>query len=296
MDNTMLNITLEKHRKWVNNEEGGERANLCGDDLRDADLHGANLCRANLSRVNLSRADLCRADLCGANLYRANLYGANLCEADLCEANFSGVDLCWANLYGANLSKADLYGANLRGADLSRADLRGANIREANLSRADLSRADLRGANIREANLIRTNIREANLSGANIREANLCGAALYGAVNIPYIPMTCPETGSFIAWKNVGEYIIKLLIPDDAMRSSATGRKCRANKVKVLEIQNVDGEKADISSVASNYDSSFIYVLGQEITVPDFEENRFIECAPGIHFFINRQEVVEYMR
>ena len=80
------------------------------------------------------------------------------------------------------------------------------------------------------------------------------------------------------------------------MRSSATGRKCRTNKAKVLEIQNVNGEKTDISSVESDYDSSFIYVVGQEITVPDFEENRFIECASGIHFFINRQEVIEYMR
>ena len=96
--------------------------------------------------------------------------------------------------------------------------------------------------------------------------------------------------------KKAGKYIIKLLIPDDAMRSSATGRKCRANKAKVLEIQNVDGEKADINSVASDYDSSFIYVVGQEITVPNFEENRFMECAPGIHFVINRQEAVEYAR
>lgn len=201
-----------------------------------------------------------------ANLCRANLRGIDLRGIDLRRAN-----LCGANFCGANLREADLRGANLCGADLCGADLCWANLREANLREADLRGADIRGA---------------DLLGADLRETD----------NIPYIPTTCPETGSFIAWKKAGEYIIKLLIPDDAMRSSATGRKCRTNKAKVLEIQNVNGEKTDISSVESDYDSSFIYVVGQEITVPDFEENRFIECASGIHFFINRQEVIEYMR
>ena len=220
--------------------------------------------RANLSGADLRDANLSEADLCAADLSGADLSGANLCRTEL----------WWANLCGANLCGANLYEANLRG--------------------ADLSRVDLRGADLREANLIRTNIREANLSGANIREAKLSGANLSGAKNIPYIPMACPDTGSFVAWKKAREYIIKLFIPEDAMRLSATGRRCRANKAKVLEIQNVDGEKADISSVESDYDSSFIYVVGQEITVPDFEENRFIECASGIHFFINRQDAVNY--
>ena len=200
-------------------------------------------------------------------------------------------NLCRANLRGTDLRESDLRGANLRGADLRGANLREADLRGANLCRANLCGADLCWADLREANL-----REANLRGADIRGADLLDVDLSETANIPYIPTTCPETGSFIAWKKAGEYIIKLLIPEDAMRSSATGRKCRTNKAKVLEIQNVDGEKTDISSVESDFDSSFIYVVGQEITVPDFEENRFIECASGIHFFINRQEVVEYMR
>ena len=43
-----LNMILDKHKKWLNNEEGGEKAdlggaNLCGADLRGANLHGADL-------------------------------------------------------------------------------------------------------------------------------------------------------------------------------------------------------------------------------------------------------------
>lgn len=34
---------LDKHKKWLLGEGGGERANLRNADLRDADLYGANL-------------------------------------------------------------------------------------------------------------------------------------------------------------------------------------------------------------------------------------------------------------
>ena len=40
--------------------------------------------------------------------------------------------------------------------------------------------------------------------------ANLSGANLSGAKNIPYIPITCPDAGAFIAWKKVNGYIVKL--------------------------------------------------------------------------------------
>jgi hypothetical protein len=59
---------LEKHRLWVNDEEGGERANLSGANLSGADLRGANLRGADLSVANLSVANLRGADLRGANL------------------------------------------------------------------------------------------------------------------------------------------------------------------------------------------------------------------------------------
>ena len=111
--------------------------------------------------------------------------------------------------------------------------------------------------------------------------------------------MTCPDTGAFVGWKkaNCGE-IIKLLIPEDAKRSSATGRKCRCNKAVVLSIEE-DGvihDKPEPDFFAySNHDTNFTYRVGETVSVDDFCENRFAECAPGIHFFINRQEAVEYV-
>jgi len=221
-------------------------------------------------------ADLRGANLRGANLYGADLYGADLREANLREANLRG-----ANLYGANLYGADLRGADLRGADLRGADLYGANLYGANLREADLYEANLRGANLRGANLY----------GADLRGADLRGADLRGAKGTY---MACPTDGSFIGWKKASGYIVKLQITEDARRSSAGGEKCRCDKAYVVEIQNIDGTKADIETVHSNHDANFVYTVGATVEVSDFDGDRWNECAPGIHFFIDRRAAVEY--
>ena len=194
----------------------------------------------------------------------------------------------------ANLRGADLCGADLCDADLCDADLRGADLRGADLCDADLCDADLRGANLRGADLCGANLRGADLRGADLRGADLCGADLCGAKNIPFIPYACPDFGSFIGYKKAQGLIVELEILSDAKRVSATGRKCRCDKAKVLSIQNIDGTPSVKTSVASNRDSKFIYKVGEIVAVDDFDENRWNECSTGIHFFINRQEAVNY--
>ena len=155
------------------------------------------------------------------------------------------------------------------GADLYEADLYEADLYRANLYRADLSRA-----NLREANLYRANLRGANLSRA-------CAN------------MQCPEEGAFVGFKKCqsGE-IVKLQIPEDAKRSSATTRKCRASKAVVLEILDIEGNQCE--EAVSNHDHNFIYRKGETVEVPDFDEDRWNECSTGIHFFITRKEAEEY--
>ena len=189
-----------------------------------------------------------------------------------------------ANLFGAKLFGANLYGAKLCGANLC-----GADLYEANLRGADLCGTKLCGANLCGADLY-----EANLRGADLYGANLCGADLRGADNIPFVPMTCPDTGAFVAWKKANGYIVKLEISEDARRSSATGRKCRCDKAKVIEIQKLDGSPSELTEVASGYDRNFVYRVGEIAEEPKYDEDRWNECAQGIHFFINRQEAVDY--
>ena len=164
-------------------------------------------------------------------------------------------------------------------------------------------RANLRGANLYEANLRGANLCGANLYEADLRGANLYGANLRGAKNVPFIPMVCPDTGSFTGWKkamchtnelsNVKTVIIELEIPTEARRSSTTTRKCRCDRAVVKSITSIDGTKS-FDTACSMRDYTFIYEVGKEVSVDDFDEDRFNECAPGIHFFINRQEAVDY--
>jgi uncharacterized protein YjbI with pentapeptide repeats len=70
-----LSKILKEHKRWIDDKEEGEQA-----DLYKADLSGAKLIYANLSD-----ADLRDANLSGANLYKADLYKADLYKADLSE-------------------------------------------------------------------------------------------------------------------------------------------------------------------------------------------------------------------
>ena len=174
------------------------------------------------------------------------------------KADLTGADLYKANLYGADLSKADLTGADLTGADLT-----GADLYKANLYKADLSKADLTGADLSEAKID--------------------------------WPLVCPEKGSFIGYKKCrGGLIVELEIPEDALRSSATTRKCRCSKAKVLSITNLDGSAADVSIASSTCDVAFVYKVGETVEVLNFNTDRWDECSAGIHFFITRQEAVDY--
>lgn len=209
-----------------------------------------------------------------------------------------GWEAMCADLNDADLSGANLKGANLRCADLNDAILSYADLSCADLSRAELCNADLHYANLSRANLSGANLKGANLSRADMEEAILSCADLSHAENLPYIPMVCPEEGAFIGWKQArverSYVIVKLEIPASAKRSSATSRKCRCDKAKVLEIYNFDGTVAKERKCYASYDNYFIYEVGKTVKVDDFDEDRWKECARGIHFFMNRQEAIDY--
>ena len=230
-----------------------------------------------------------------ANLSDANLSTTNLSATNLSATNLSATNLCHANLRGADLSYAILRHANLRGANLRGANLRGANLRGVNLS----------GANLSYAILIHANLNGADLSGANLRGADLWSADLSGANHVKLsIAKTSilPDEGDIIGWKKAwtGDIpatpvIVKLLIPADAQRSNATGRKCRASTARVLDLQDKQGNSLPPDTTAySGHDTDFTYKKGETVHVENFDTNRWHECAPGIHFFITRIEAVEY--
>jgi uncharacterized protein YjbI with pentapeptide repeats len=84
---------LKKHKLWLADAPGGERADLSGATLIGVDLYG----------VDLRYAKMCRANLLGADLRHANMYGANMNDVDLCGAKLFGSILgnwvCLENLH-----------------------------------------------------------------------------------------------------------------------------------------------------------------------------------------------------
>lgn len=190
--------------------------------------------------------------------------------------------------------------ASLQGADLRGADLLGADLRFADLRGADLRSADLRGANLRGSNLENADLENADLRGAKLEHACTHGMKTDAATRIDW-PMVCPETGAFVAWKQARIYsfvshsyrlpcIVKLEIPADAERSSATTNKCRASKAMVLEILNMDGTRADVTKAKSDWGK--VYKVGKMVYPDAWDYNRWNECSHGIHFFMTRYEAV----
>jgi hypothetical protein len=149
---------------------------------------------------------------------------------------------------------------------------------------------------VEEAVKDRTYLRVANLCGANLCGADLCEADLSNVkvdhATAMFFPQ-CPD-GTFIGYKKAEGKIVKLLIPDDAKRSSATTLKCRCSKAKVLEIQELDGSPSEVKEVRSDFDESFVYRVGDTASVKDFDDCRWNECSRGIHFFISRDAAVSY--
>ena len=229
------------------------------------------------------------ADLWNADLWNANLGGADLRDADLRNANLRKANLGGTDLWDANLGGADLRGANLGGADLWNADLWNADLRNANLRGANLRNANLGGANLGDANLGGADLRDADLRDANLRNKKADLQALHDHVSI--LP-----AGMLVGWKKAyAEHpvIVRLSIPSDARRSNATGRKCRCDKATVVGMHLMDGTPFEGEAVSS-HDPDFKYRVGDVISVPDFDEDVWNECAPGIHFFITETEAREY--
>ena len=174
---------------------------------------------------------------------------------------------------------ANLRGAYLRDAYLRDAYLRGANLRDAYLRGANLCGADLRGANLRDA----------YISGADLRDADLRGAK-----EVPYIPLACPSDGAFVGWKKVHGKLVKLQIPEDARRCSATTQKCRCDKALVLAITDTDGSNPIEEIENTAQDHHVTYKVGELVLPDSFDEDRWNECSHGIHFFINKQDAIDY--
>lgn len=263
-----LEEILENHLHWLKRDVDDwkkMRANLDDADISNTDLRFVNLQCAILNDVNFYKSDLR-----GVDLRRASLQHTNLSYADFREATLND-----AYIANSNLTYADFGDANFVGAYLS----------HSNLTKADFQMVNFAWANFRSCVFYDTDLRDCNFMYANLR----------GSEYVSYIPFQCPSDGAFIGWKKVNNVLIKLEIPADAKRSSATTNKCRCDKAKVLGFYDSLGvNELDITELVNDEYKECRYVKGEMVYPDYFDEDRWNECSHGIHFFINKQDAINY--
>ena len=106
-----LDVILDRHEGFVNNERDGERMQLGMYDLSYMDMAGRDLSRAELTGAVLSNCNLEGTKLNDAILFVTDLCYTNMAESELNRAEMTGAkvaaDLSFTVLKGANLSKSE---------------------------------------------------------------------------------------------------------------------------------------------------------------------------------------------
>ena len=157
-----------------------------------------------------------------------------------------------------------------------------------NLYNANLRYVDLRYADLYNANLDNADLRYAHLTNANLYNADLENANLSDEEKIRkgYI-----NKNKKIVYKKCNNKIVELELLKNSIVFSINNHKCRTNKVKVISI---DGDKTAGLKISSGYDNNFIYEVGKIVEVEDFNLMYNVECASGIHFFMNKEDAEKY--
>lgn len=277
-------VTKEEFCKMLLDARGKKYAPVYRDirniSVEDMDLANMDFSRTAFINVDFSRAKCARV--------KASLTTFKDCIFD--GAHFDG------ELNGSWIIDCSLNDAYIAYTNMSEAAIERCTITNTYVSYCDLRRCRIENNTISDIKLNQDDFKDAEIAGSNTVTGITRDIA-----GLP--PLVCPESGSFVAYKRAqtvsgNPVIIKLLIPEDAKRSSATTRKCRASKAKVLEFYKPSGElisAAKLKRAYSSFNSEFKYERGETVEpLTQFCENRWEECAPGIHFFITFKEAVEY--
>lgn len=212
------------------------------------------------------------------------------------------LDFSMRRIVDLDLGGRDLSDVDFSGTSFVRVNLQGANMDHTDVSKALFAECPMQRVRLTNADASCAVFREIDFSGADFSGSNFFCAALEGAVlddvrdddNTRFFRLACPQTGAFLGWKvGANRRLIRLLIPADARRTSATGYACRCDKAKVLSITSIDGTVSyDWASATVN--DRFIYKTGEWAYPHAFNPYRWVEDAPGIHFFLERQKAIDY--
>lgn len=224
---------------------------------------------------------------------------------------FKNLNIAERYLRGWRFQDCVFINCSLRASDLSGTFFDSCYFMKSVFDKAYMQGACFRVCTINRCTFAETTIKWSVFNDCIFPYTDLTLANECGGVDL-HVPLACPSDGSFVGWKRAAlkrqlddrptsndEILVKLLIPEDAKRSSATSHKCRCDKAKVLGFYTITGDEIkDLGPddhVVSIFDESFEYHVGETVTpVCDFDDNRWEECASGIHFFVDRESAIRY--
>jgi len=250
---------------------------------------------ASLKRINLRGADLTNITLENVDLTQANFTGASLSWATISHVKCTAALFTNAKLVSSIISHSYFTGACFNGAELIKVQYKYTSLRHARFTTAKLNSTIFKLCDCDHSTFDNVDLRHTGFFRTDLDEVDFSKAKYE-----PYIPMACPSYGAFIGWKNIHDhklersYLVQLLIPEDAKRCSAASNKCRCDKAKVLSIESLQTHELINSVTNRNQPHVLTYKVGEMVYPDSFDDNRWNECSHGIHFFINKQEAINY--
>lgn len=262
-----LKTIMDAHAKYLAGKASGKRAVFSNVELT-GEFSDIDFSKASFKGVTAEYVTFCDCKFNECQFDEdCNFVNAEFNDCDLTEVEMNNV----TNFAGASFDKCNFKNACCRSAIFRNTAFYDADLTNVNMYEADFTNADF----------VRCKL-------DNIRyDECTCGIAL-----------ACPEKGSFTAFKKAKLYndnncIVELQVPADALRSSATTRKCRVSKAKVVAVYTMDG-KSIKQNAYSTQTRSFVYKIGKIVEVKNFDKNRWNECSTGIHCFITKREAEQY--
>lgn len=262
-----LKTIMDAHAKYLAGKAGGKRANFKNVVLTGliSNLNFSKAVFENVTAKYVTFSD-CKFNKCHFD-EDCDFISADFDDCDLTDTETdAGTNFAGASFDNCNFENANCYGAIFRDTSFWNTNLTNVRMYEADFTNADFVRCKLNNITYDECT---------------------CGIAL-----------ACPEKGAFTAFKKAELYngdrcIVELQVPADALRSSATTRKCRVSKAKVVAVYTMDGKSVK-QNAYSTHTKSFVYKLGKIVEVKNFDKDRWNECSTGIHCFITKKEAEHY--
>lgn len=274
-------------------------------ELADIKFEYYNLSNKTISNIRFMGCDFSSAFLNKTKFNNCEFLGVNFTHAILYNTKFIKSKIFLSSFHCAILDHSIFKDTTLDHCIITCSAGAYAKFTNCNLFDISFDSSNLRCSEFRNTSLHRIHFTSSNLTSAifnkclseeiNFDKSNLSGTILDGFQN-EYVRGKI-LTENIIGYKASTEgYIIVLEIPAGAIVFSINGDKCRTNKAKVIDIYDPMVISEKITRAHSMFDKRFSYYIGDEFNIKNFDLQYNNECSTGIHFFTDKEKLIEYLK